>query len=261
MQNRLKSTLLAATVLAAAAVSAEAQQVGRPVRRNQPRGTSRKRRQRHRYHLGGRCDCRHPPEAGPRRGRSKSAAPAPKSRARTPAPASRLPAAVRHVEEIERLAVVSRFTNARRVLSTVSAGVAYYVPATGRWSPRLFLGVTNHRARERTELVHLSIPEGIDPERVRRAMPEQAPFIRNLGALTMGGSVGFAVTRHLSIAPDLRYDYGSIGDEINNMLRTSVRVLLVVLDAATHERPALSEAARRGTSNSPAPHVLRNPRR
>jgi hypothetical protein len=128
-------------------------------------------------------------------------------------------------QEIERLAVVTRFTQARRILSTVSAGVAYYVPASGRWRPRLFLGVTNHRARERTELAHLSIPDGIDPERVRKAMPDQAPFIRNLGALTMGGSVGFAVTRHLSIAPDVRYDYGSIGDEINNALRTSVRVL------------------------------------
>ena len=121
--------------------------------------------------------------------------------------------------------MVTRFTNARQILSTVSAGVTYYVPTAGRWSPRLFLGLTNHHARERVDLVHLSIPEGIGPERVRRALPDQPPFIRNLGALTIGGSVGFAVTRHLSIAPDLRYDYGSIGDEINNVLRTSVRVL------------------------------------
>ena len=56
-------------------------------------------------------------------------------------------------------------------------------------------------------------------------MPEQAPFLRELGGLTIGGSVGFAVTRHLSVAPDLRYDCGSIGDEINGTLRTSVRVL------------------------------------
>jgi hypothetical protein len=223
MQNRL-TTLLAATVLAAGAVSAEAQQAGRP-------------------YFGVTLGAHHESAdrvtgttsavgltAGIRLTRALAveidfARPtAELSRAHTGTSISFAGRGASR-EEIERLAVVTRFTNGRRVLSTFSAGVAYYVPASGRWSPRLFLGVTNHRARERTELVHLSIPEGIDPERVRRAMPDQAPYIRNLGALTMGGSVGFAVTRHLSIAPDLRYDYGSIGDEINNILRTSVRVL------------------------------------
>jgi len=32
------------------------------------------------------------------------------------------------------------------------------------------------------------------------------------------------VSPHLWVAPDVRYDYGSIGDEINNALRTTVRV-------------------------------------
>jgi len=224
MQNRLKTTLLAAAMLAAGVVSTEAQQVGR-------------------FYAGVNLGAHH--ESADRVTGTTSAAGVTAGFRLTRAigvevdfsrPHSELsieytgtsvsfagPGASR--EEIERLAVVTRFINSRQVLSTVSAGVAYYIPASGRWSPRLFLGVTNHRARERTELIHLSIPEGIDPERVRRTMPEQAPFIRNLGGLTIGGSVGFAVTRHLSIAPDLRYDYGSIGDEINNVLRTSVRVL------------------------------------
>lgn len=224
MQNRLKTALLTATVLAAGAISAEAQQVGRPYAgvtlgahhesADSVTGTTSA--------AGLTAGIRLTPALGVEIDFARPSAEI--SRAYTGTSISFAgPGASR--EEIERLAVVTRFTNARRVLSTFSAGVAYYVPATGRWSPRLFLGVTNHRARERTELLHLSIPEGIDPERVRRTMPDQPPFIRNLGALTIGGSVGFAVTRHLSIAPDLRYDYGSIGDEINNMLRTSVRVL------------------------------------
>jgi len=128
-------------------------------------------------------------------------------------------------EEIQRLGVVTRFINARQVLATVSAGVVCYLPATRRWRPGLFLGATNHRVRERSEHVPVSIPEGIDPERVRRALVDEAPLIRNLGGLTVGGSVGFAATPRLIIAPDVRYDYGSIGDEINNVLRTSLRVL------------------------------------
>jgi hypothetical protein len=224
MQNRLKTTLLAAAMLAAGAVSTEAQQAGRfyagvnlgahHESADRVTGTTsvvgvtvgfRLRRA-----IGVEIDLNRPQSEFSREytGTSVSFAGPGASR-----------------EEIERLAVVTRFINSRRVLSTFSAGVAYYIPASGRWSPRLFLGVTNHMARERTELIHLSIPEGIDPERVRRTMPEQAPFLRELGGLTIGGSVGFAVTRHLSIAPDLRYDYGSIGDEINNVLRTSVRVL------------------------------------
>jgi len=224
MQNRLTTTLLAATVIAAGAVSAEAQQAGRPYagvtlgghHENADRVTGTTSAVgvaagiRLGSALGVEVDFARPSGEISRAYTGTSISFAGRGASR---------------EEIERLAVVTRFTNARRVLSTVSAGLAFYLPATGRWSPQLFLGVTNHRARERTELVHLSIPEGIDPERVRRAMPEQAPSIRNLGALTLGGSIGFAATRHLSIAPDLRYDYGSIGDEINNMLRTSVRVL------------------------------------
>jgi len=224
MQNRLKTTLLAAAMLAAGAVSTEAQQAGRfyagvnlgahHESADRVTGTTsvvgvtlgfRLRRA-----IGVEIDLNRPQSELSREytGTSVSFAGPGASR-----------------EEIERLAVDTRFINSRRVLSTFSAVVAYYLPASGRWSPRLFLGVTNHMARERTELIHLSIPEGIDPERVRRTMPEQAPFVRELGGLTIGGSVGFAVTRRLSIAPDLRYDYGSIGDEINNVLRTSVRVL------------------------------------
>ena len=224
MQKRLRTTLLAAAALAAGVVSAEAQQVGRPYAgvnlgahhesADRVTGTTPA--------IGLTAGIRLTPGVGVEIDVTRPGAELTRKYTGTSVSFA-LRGASR--EEIERLAVVTRFTDARRILSTVSAGIAYYVPSSGRWSPRLFLGVTNHRARERTERIHLSIPDGIDPERVRRALPDQAPFIRNLGALTMGGSIGFAATRRLSISPDLRYDYGSIGDEINNVLGTSVRVL------------------------------------
>ena len=47
---------------------------------------------------------------------------------------------------------------------------------------------------------------------------------RNIGGPTIGANLAIALTPQLSIVPDVRYDYGSIGDEINNTLRTSVRM-------------------------------------
>ena len=48
---------------------------------------------------------------------------------------------------------------------------------------------------------------------------------RNVGGLTVGVNLRVMITRHLGLVPDLRYDYGSIGDEKENTLRPSVRVL------------------------------------
>jgi hypothetical protein len=130
-------------------------------------------------------------------------------------------------DEIERLAVVTRFVNERRPSAIISAGATFGLPRPeGRMTPRLFAGITNQSARERTIREHLSLPPGVTPEQVNRAIPPEVEGrSRQLGAITVGGSLAIAVTPHVSIAPDLRYDYGSIGDEINNVVRSSVRVL------------------------------------
>ena len=122
--------------------------------------------------------------------------------------------------------VVTRFVKERRTTGVFSVGVSLH-PAEliGRWSPQLFVGVTNHRVEDRTVLDHVSLPAGISLDRVNRAMSPDERWQRTLGSLTVGGSVALRLTNHLSVAPGIRYDYGSIGDEINNALRMSMRVL------------------------------------
>ena len=122
--------------------------------------------------------------------------------------------------------VLTRSIKERRVGSVISAGVVFHpaVPIR-RLTPRVFAGVVNHHLRDRTVLEHLYLPPGVTPEQVNRALPEDDWRTRNIGGPTFGGSLAIAITPHLTVAPDIRYDYGSIGDEINNMLRTSIRVL------------------------------------
>ena len=42
--------------------------------------------------------------------------------------------------------------------------------------------------------------------------------------MTGGVGVNVALTPHLSVVPDLRIDYGSIGDEIENAFRPLIRM-------------------------------------
>jgi hypothetical protein len=84
--------------------------------------------------------------------------------------------------------------------------------------------VTNHHVRDRTDYTPVRIGPGVDPNHPEaRAHSESGT--RNLGGPTIGANLAIAVTDRLAIVPDVRYDYGSIGDEINNSLRTSVRVI------------------------------------
>ena len=122
--------------------------------------------------------------------------------------------------------VVTRFLNQREGGNTISVGVVFHPRvAWGRVLPRVFAGVSSHRARERTVYEHVSLPPGVTLEQVNRAMPPEDWRTRNSGGPSVGGSVALAVTDRLSIVPDFRYDYGSIGDEINNAFRSSIRVL------------------------------------
>jgi hypothetical protein len=51
-------------------------------------------------------------------------------------------------EEIERLAVYTRYTNQRTVRSTVSIGAVYAKPVHPRWAPSVFAGMTNRFVEE-----------------------------------------------------------------------------------------------------------------
>jgi len=123
--------------------------------------------------------------------------------------------------------VLTRFINERRADIVFGAGVVFHpVLPVRRLTPRFFAGVSNHRVRDRTVLEHLYLPPGVTIEQVNRALPQGDWRTRNLGGPSVGASLRIDLTPHLSVAPDIRYDYGSIGDEINNMLRSSIRMCL-----------------------------------
>jgi hypothetical protein len=127
-------------------------------------------------------------------------------------------------DEIERLAVVSQIDHRHEVTSNVSAVVIFRAPLRYRVRPGVLAGVTNQRATTSTAIVPVSIPEGVNPLDPNVVAREDRAT-RNFGAITFGGNVSIALTRHLDVVPDVRYDYGSIGDEIHNTFRTSVRLL------------------------------------
>jgi hypothetical protein len=127
-------------------------------------------------------------------------------------------------EELERSGIWLRYDHRREVAATFS-GVAVFHPSQPmRVTPGLIVGVTNHRVRDSTVYTPLRIGPAVDPSNPN-ASPRTESGTRNLGALTVGANAAIAVTGRLAVVPDVRYDYGSIGDEINNSLRASVRVL------------------------------------
>jgi hypothetical protein len=127
-------------------------------------------------------------------------------------------------EELERLGIWLRYDNRRDVSPSFSGSALFHPPRRSRVTPALIVGVTNHRVRDRTDYTPTRVGSGVDPNNPY-ARPHAQSSTRILGALTVGANVAVAVTRHLSVVPDLRYDYGSIGDEINNSLRMSVRMI------------------------------------
>lgn len=126
--------------------------------------------------------------------------------------------------EFERLAVTTRYSYERKVLHTISGGVVFHGRSRGRWAPVFYAGVTNHHVINVSRRVPIQFPEGVDPRELARIVPEEERHVRNLGALTGGIGVNVALTPHLSMVPDLRIDYGSIGDEIENAIRPSLRL-------------------------------------
>ena len=130
------------------------------------------------------------------------------------------------LEEFERYGVFLRYTNERRIDSVLSFGATFHPRvSSSRFQPRLFAGVTTHFASERHLLEPLHWSPLLTAEQRRQIRTEDNRSRRALGSLTLGVSLAYAMTSHLVVMPDLRYDYGSIGDEINNTGRLGVRVL------------------------------------
>jgi hypothetical protein len=127
-------------------------------------------------------------------------------------------------DEIERLAVVTRTDRYREIAHNMSVVAIIRPPLTSRVVPGLILGVANQHTRQRTVYTPVSIPPGVDPMHPSVALHEERST-RNLGGPTFGVNLSIALTRQFQLVPDVRYDYGSIGDEINNALRTSVKMV------------------------------------
>jgi hypothetical protein len=125
-------------------------------------------------------------------------------------------------EEIVRLGVTTFYDKRRDVESNLSGVVILHPQLKSTLTPGVIAGVTNQRVRERTAYTPLTIPPGIDPGHPAVAAREEA-ITRNIGALTVGANLAIAITPRFFIVPDVRYDFGSIGDEINNALRGSIR--------------------------------------
>ena len=77
--------------------------------------------------------------------------------------------------------------------------------------------------RDQTIYTPVSIPEA-STRSIRRSSAAPNRRRATSAARPSAANLAIAVTPRLSIVPDLRYDYGSIGDEINNALRVSVRL-------------------------------------
>jgi hypothetical protein len=127
-------------------------------------------------------------------------------------------------EEFESRAVIARVIQSRETAALLSIGVALHAPSAPRFRPRAFVGLSGHRMRDGRRIEVLSLPPGVTQAEVDRALPAEPPRTRTVGGLTLGGGVEIAIRRNLSVTPDVRYDYGSVGDEINNALRVTARL-------------------------------------
>jgi hypothetical protein len=110
-------------------------------------------------------------------------------------------------EEIERLAPVLR----RSLGYSPGTGVA--VAFVGRSDPRQRVsvagrvGLSSRSYVETSTFTILSISEGIDPGRVARDFSDSSSR-RSHGGLVFGLDISVALTRHLSVVPDVRLVWG-----------------------------------------------------
>jgi hypothetical protein len=127
-------------------------------------------------------------------------------------------------EEIERLGVVARIDRARDVAVNLAVVVVVRPPPGRRVRPGALVGFFSQRVEARTVITPVTIGPGVDPQHPAVIAREErtAP---NVGGLTFGANLALAVSPHLELVPDVRYDYGSLGDEINNAWRASARVV------------------------------------
>jgi hypothetical protein len=128
-------------------------------------------------------------------------------------------------EEIERLGVTLQSDTRWNPGFGWSALAMWRSTGAERIGIAVFGGVTATQYDERRTLTVVSIPTGVDvtEAELHRMMPdEQQSRIR--GGLTGGVLIPIRLTAQISVAPEFRYTYGSIGDEKYNTLGGGARV-------------------------------------
>jgi hypothetical protein len=122
-------------------------------------------------------------------------------------------------EEIERAAPTAR----RTLRYTPGMGWSMAFVARGEISRRVSIaaraGASARRYRQTSEYAILTIPEGVDPARVARDF-QSSSSDKLRGGFLAGVDAPIAVSRHLSIAPELRFVYGGparIGDKYREL--------------------------------------------
>jgi outer membrane protein with beta-barrel domain len=127
-------------------------------------------------------------------------------------------------EEIERLGVLQRFEHRWTPRFGWSAVAVWRGPGPRRVTAALFAGVASTHYRMAEKVTTLRIPSGVDPAE-RSIQPTSQSFTRSRGGLVGGVMVPIALTREVSVAPEIRYTYGSFGDELYTVFGSGVRVL------------------------------------
>jgi hypothetical protein len=110
-------------------------------------------------------------------------------------------------EEIERLAPRARRALGYKPGIGGSAALVARRRFAGRASVAARAGVSGRRYTETSAYTILSIPAGVDPDRVARDF-ESTSSNRTRGGLLLGLEGSVALTDRLSLAPELRYVYG-----------------------------------------------------
>ena len=110
-------------------------------------------------------------------------------------------------EQIEALAPIAR----RTLGYEPGVGWAAAFVARGTLSPRVTIagraGVSARHYRETSDYVVLSIPAGVDPERVARDF-QNSSHAETRGGWLLGVDVGVAVTARFTLAPEVRFVHG-----------------------------------------------------
>ena len=129
-------------------------------------------------------------------------------------------------EEIERLAPTMQSSTSWTPGFGWSVLAMWRSTNPERVGAAIFGGITSTRYSERRTLTVLHIPADVDVTEadLHRIMPD-SHLSRSRGGLTGGVLVPIRLAQQLSVAPEVRYTYGSFGDEIYTTFRAGVRLM------------------------------------